>query len=190
MIKTWRYLRRRACCTGGCRRARRTRAVTRRGRRPRQQRSHYPGRSRSRRVATPRRNPAGLPDLHPAADRRKVAAQQKDLLRDLIDNSLLVQRGKDMGINVDTDVVKRLDEIRLQNNIASMEDLEKQVTQVGIGLRGFQEQYSESADTAGSDPAARWAPGSSWITPIWRSITRSTRAILSAPSRWSCARFL
>ena len=37
-----------------------------------------------------------------------------------------------MGINVDADVVKRLDEIRIQNNIATMEELEKQVTQGGV----------------------------------------------------------
>jgi peptidyl-prolyl cis-trans isomerase SurA len=70
--------------------------------------------------------------------REKVAAAQKDLLRDLIDNSLLVQRGKDIsGINVDADVVKRLDEIRQQNNIATMEDLEKQVTASGVDFEDF-----------------------------------------------------
>jgi peptidyl-prolyl cis-trans isomerase SurA len=67
----------------------------------------------------------------------KVAAQQKDLLRDLIDNSLLEQRGKDVGVNVDADVVKRLDEIRRQNNIASMEELEKQVTASGLDFEDF-----------------------------------------------------
>jgi beta-lactamase regulating signal transducer with metallopeptidase domain len=41
----------------------------------------------------------------------KMAPQEKNLLRDLIDNSLLVQRGKDLGVNVETDVIKRLDEI-------------------------------------------------------------------------------
>ena len=67
----------------------------------------------------------------------RVVAQQKDLLRDLIDNSLLVQRGKDMGISVETDVVKRLDEIRIQNKIESMEELEKQVTQSGTDYEDF-----------------------------------------------------
>ena len=67
----------------------------------------------------------------------RVAAQQKDLLRDLIDNSLLEQRGKDVGINVDADVVKRLDEIRQQNSIASLEDLEKQVSATGVDFQDF-----------------------------------------------------
>src|SRR5580704_13484333 len=38
--------------------------------------------------------------------------REKHTLRDLIDQSLLVQRGKDMGISVEADVIKRLDSIR------------------------------------------------------------------------------
>src|SRR5258706_9156135 len=38
-----------------------------------------------------------------------LAAKEKNLLRDLIDQSLLVQRAKDSGISVDTEVIKRLD---------------------------------------------------------------------------------
>ena len=49
----------------------------------------------------------------------------------------MVQRGKDIGINVDADVIKRLDEIRLQNNIASMEELEKQVNASGVDFEDF-----------------------------------------------------
>ena len=36
---------------------------------------------------------------------QKVGDEDKNVLRDLIDNSLLVQQGKDEGINVDADVV-------------------------------------------------------------------------------------
>ena len=67
----------------------------------------------------------------------KTVQGQKDLLRDLIDNSLLVQRGKDLAINVDTQVVKRLDEVRIQNNIASMDDLEREVTKSGQDFEDF-----------------------------------------------------
>lgn len=69
----------------------------------------------------------------------RIAAQQKDLLRDLIDNSLMVQRAKDMGVNVDTDVVKRLDEIRQQNKIDSMEELEKKVEESGLDYQDFKD---------------------------------------------------
>jgi peptidyl-prolyl cis-trans isomerase SurA len=66
--------------------------------------------------------------------------KQKDLLRDLIDQALLVERAKDMGISVETDVIKRLDEIRKQNNMGSMEELEKAVESQGLGWEDFKSQ--------------------------------------------------
>jgi peptidyl-prolyl cis-trans isomerase SurA len=68
---------------------------------------------------------------------QKLADQQKDLLRDLIDNALLVQRANDMGISVDTQVVKRLDDIRVANNLASLDDLEREVTKSGEDYEDF-----------------------------------------------------
>src|SRR2546421_12092139 len=56
---------------------------------------------------------------------KEFADKQKDVLRDLIDQQLLVQRGKDMGITADTELVKRLDDIRKSMNLESMEDLDK-----------------------------------------------------------------
>src|ERR1700680_1758418 len=66
-----------------------------------------------------------------------IEDRQKNALRDLIDQSLLVQRGKDMGISVETDVIKKLDQIRIQNNISSMEDLEKAVSSQGVNWEDF-----------------------------------------------------
>jgi peptidyl-prolyl cis-trans isomerase SurA len=66
--------------------------------------------------------------------------QQKDLLRGLIDQSLLVQRAKDMGISVETDLIKRLDEVRKQNNLNSMEELEKAVEGSGIAWEDYKTQ--------------------------------------------------
>jgi peptidyl-prolyl cis-trans isomerase SurA len=66
--------------------------------------------------------------------------RQKDLLRDLIDQSLLVQRAKDMGMSVEAEVIKRLDEVRVANHLASMEDLEKAVESQGIAW----EEYKSS----------------------------------------------
>jgi peptidyl-prolyl cis-trans isomerase SurA len=77
------------------------------------------------------------PKCTPEEIHEKVAGEDKNLLRDLIDNSLLVQHGKDMGVNVETDVVKRLDEIRVQNNIATMEDLETQIDKSGVSFEDF-----------------------------------------------------
>jgi peptidyl-prolyl cis-trans isomerase SurA len=66
-----------------------------------------------------------------------VEDRQKYALRDLIDQSLLAQRGKDMGINVEPDVVKKLDEIRQQNKLKDLDELEKAVTAQGINWEDF-----------------------------------------------------
>jgi peptidyl-prolyl cis-trans isomerase SurA len=69
----------------------------------------------------------------------QIEDRQKNALRDLIDQSLLVQRGKDMGISVETEVIKRLDQIRIQNKLGSMEELEKAVTGTGINWEDFKD---------------------------------------------------
>ncbi len=62
---------------------------------------------------------------------------QKNALRDLIDQSLLVQRAKDMGISVEPDVIKQLDQIRIENKLPSMEALEEAVTKSGVNWEDF-----------------------------------------------------
>jgi len=69
--------------------------------------------------------------------RTAIEDRQKNSLRDLIDQSLLIQRGKDMGISVEPEVIKRLDAIRIQNKLASMEELEKAVTSQGLNWEDF-----------------------------------------------------
>jgi peptidyl-prolyl cis-trans isomerase SurA len=65
--------------------------------------------------------------------------QSKNLLRDLIDQSLMVQKAKDLDINVETDVVKELDDIRKKNNIATLEDLETEVEKQGLNYEDFKD---------------------------------------------------
>jgi peptidyl-prolyl cis-trans isomerase SurA len=62
---------------------------------------------------------------------------QKNSLRDLVDQSLLVQRGKDMGVSVEPDLIKRLDSIRTENKLPSMEELEKAVSSQGLNWEDF-----------------------------------------------------
>ena len=69
--------------------------------------------------------------------RAAIDDRQKHALRDLIDQSLLVQRGKDMGLNVEPDVIKQLDQIRQKNNLASMDDLEQAVSKQGLEWEDF-----------------------------------------------------
>ena len=70
----------------------------------------------------------------------EVDKRQKDLLRDMIDQQLLIERAKDMDVSVETDLVKRLDEVRKQNNLSSLEDLQKAVEQQGIVWEDYKTQ--------------------------------------------------
>jgi peptidyl-prolyl cis-trans isomerase SurA len=73
-----------------------------------------------------------------------VTEHQKNLLRDLIDQQLLIERAKDMELSVETDLIKRLDEVRKQNNLTSLEDLEKAVEQQGIVWEDYKTQMRNS----------------------------------------------
>jgi len=73
----------------------------------------------------------------PGQLKAEIDQRQKTSLRDLIDQSLLVQRAKDMGVSVEPELIKRLDAIRIQNKIESMEELEKAVTSQGLNWEDF-----------------------------------------------------
>jgi peptidyl-prolyl cis-trans isomerase SurA len=73
-----------------------------------------------------------------------VEDRQKNALRDLIDQSLLAQRGKDMSINVEPEVIKKLDQIRIQNKFDTMEDLEKAVSSQGLNWEDFKDNIRKS----------------------------------------------
>ncbi len=63
--------------------------------------------------------------------------QRKQLLRDLIDNQLLLSKGKELGISGETETVRQLDELRKQNHLESMEDLQKAAEQQGVSFEDF-----------------------------------------------------
>ncbi len=67
----------------------------------------------------------------------KLREQSKNLLRDLIDQALMVQKAKDLDINVETEVVKRLDDIRKNLNLTSQEDLQHEVEKQGLVWEDF-----------------------------------------------------
>jgi peptidyl-prolyl cis-trans isomerase SurA len=79
------------------------------------------------------------PACTPAQVREKLDPLEKNLLRDMIDNLLLIQRAKDLGISVDTELIKRLDDLRQQNNIESLDDLEKAVRAEGLSYEDFKD---------------------------------------------------
>ncbi len=70
----------------------------------------------------------------------KVKEQSKNMLRDMIDQDLLVEKAKDDDINVDTDVIKKLDDIRQTAKLDSLEDLQKEVEKQGQVWEDFKDQ--------------------------------------------------
>jgi peptidyl-prolyl cis-trans isomerase SurA len=75
----------------------------------------------------------------PANADKLYAEKEKDILRDLIDQQLLLEKGKDLSITGDTDLIKRLDEMRKQMKLSSMEELEKAATAQGISYEDFKQ---------------------------------------------------
>jgi peptidyl-prolyl cis-trans isomerase SurA len=67
------------------------------------------------------------------------AEKERDVLRDLIDQQLLLEKGKDLGITADTELIKKLDEMRKQMNLDSMEDLEKAAAAQGVSYEDFKQ---------------------------------------------------
>jgi peptidyl-prolyl cis-trans isomerase SurA len=67
----------------------------------------------------------------------EVEQRKKDLLRDMIDTQLLISRGKELDINVDAEVIRRMDEVRKQNHFDTMEDLEKAIRQSGQSIEDY-----------------------------------------------------
>jgi peptidyl-prolyl cis-trans isomerase SurA len=76
-------------------------------------------------------------DQQTGATPAEAAERQKNLLRDMIDKQLLLSRGKELGINADAEVIRRLDEIRKQNKLDTLDDLEKAARQQGVSYEDF-----------------------------------------------------
>lgn len=67
------------------------------------------------------------------------AEREKDVLRDLIDQQLLLEKGKDLGITGETDLVKQLDQMRKDMKLDSLEALEKEAEKQGISWEDFKQ---------------------------------------------------
>jgi peptidyl-prolyl cis-trans isomerase SurA len=68
-----------------------------------------------------------------------VTDRDKDVLRDLIDQQLLLDKGKELGITADTELIKKLDQMRKDMNLDSMEDLEKAAQAQGVSFEDFKQ---------------------------------------------------
>jgi peptidyl-prolyl cis-trans isomerase SurA len=67
------------------------------------------------------------------------ADREKDVLRDLVDQQLLLDKAKDLGITGDTDLIKQLDKMRKDMKLDSLEELEKEATKQGVSWEDFKQ---------------------------------------------------
>ena len=68
---------------------------------------------------------------------QEMAASRRDLLRNLIDQQLWLSKAKELNVTGDTELFKRLDEIRKQYNLDSIEDLEKAAKEQNVSFEDF-----------------------------------------------------
>ncbi|WP_109487678.1 peptidylprolyl isomerase [Occallatibacter savannae] len=68
---------------------------------------------------------------------QEISDAHRDLLRNLIDQQLWLAKGKELGVTGDTELINRLNEIRKQYNLATMEDLEKAAKDQGVSFEDF-----------------------------------------------------
>jgi len=71
------------------------------------------------------------------ATMQQISEAHKDLLRGLIDQQLWLSKGKELGINGETELIQRLNEYRKQYNLDTIEDLEKAAKEQGVSYEDF-----------------------------------------------------
>jgi peptidyl-prolyl cis-trans isomerase SurA len=71
------------------------------------------------------------------ATMQEMSAAHENLLRNLIDQQLWLSKGKELDITGETELINRLNEIRKQYHLATMEDLEKAAKEQGISFEDF-----------------------------------------------------
>ncbi|HYA17468.1 MAG TPA: peptidylprolyl isomerase [Bryobacteraceae bacterium] len=77
-----------------------------------------------------------------------IDKKSADLLRDQIDQLLLVQKGKELNINVDSDVNRRIADIQSQSKLADPEQFHKWIyDQSGMTYEDFKDQLKKQALT-------------------------------------------
>ena len=69
----------------------------------------------------------------------EVEDRERNLLRDMIDQQILLAKGKELNITGDAETMRQLDEIRKQNHLDSMEALQKAAEQQGVSFEDFKQ---------------------------------------------------
>lgn len=69
---------------------------------------------------------------------------EKEILRNMIDEVLLVQKANELSMTADTAVIKTLDDIRRDNNLSDLEALDKLMIQQGVDPVEFKENLKKN----------------------------------------------
>jgi peptidyl-prolyl cis-trans isomerase SurA len=77
------------------------------------------------------------------ASQADVDDQQKNLLRDMIDQQILLAKGKELGISGEADMMRQLDEYRKQNHLDSIDALQKAAEQQGVNFEDFKQNIRD-----------------------------------------------
>ena len=83
----------------------------------------------------------------PANADKLYEAKEKDVLRDLIDQQLLIDKAKDLGITGDTELIKQLDSMRKEMKLPDLESLQKEAEKSGITWEDFKQQQKNQIVT-------------------------------------------
>ena len=78
---------------------------------------------------------------------QEISEAHKDLLRNLIDQQLWLSKGKELNINGETELIKRLDDIRKQYHLETLEELEKSAREQGVSYEDFKANIRNSIIT-------------------------------------------
>jgi peptidyl-prolyl cis-trans isomerase SurA len=72
-----------------------------------------------------------------------VEKYEKEILRNMIDELLLVQKANELSLTADSEVIKTLDNIRRDNNLPDMEALDRLMSQQGIDPVEFKDNLKK-----------------------------------------------
>jgi peptidyl-prolyl cis-trans isomerase SurA len=92
-------------------------------------------------LAQPEPNGPGLkgPQLEQAFDE-----QSKRVLQGLIDETLILQQARDLGLSADNEIIKTLDRLRQERKLESLEALEKEVLAQGLSMEELRQNIRVS----------------------------------------------
>src|SRR5262245_9405318 len=75
--------------------------------------------------------------------KQELARQEREILRTLIDERVLKQRAETLGIVPEVEVIKHLDQMRLENGLNDLESLERSFVAKGIDPKQFKHDLEQ-----------------------------------------------